>query len=77
MNRETVPAARSSMSESDLRQRSDRSHRAGGPVSDLSASKLLRPLLRPGTVRRSPLIERLARGDSPLCQPDVRHPPLQ
>jgi len=30
---------------------------------DLFAAKLLRPLLRPGTVRRSPLIERLARGD--------------
>ena len=32
-------------------------------MSDLFASKLLRPMLRPGTVRRSPLIERLARGD--------------
>ena len=64
MNRETVPGGTvGSMSESDLRQRSDRSHRAGGPVSDLFGSKLLRPLLRPGTVRRSPLIERLARGD--------------
>ena len=30
---------------------------------DPFASKLLRPLLRPGTVRRSPLIERLSRGD--------------
>ena len=64
MNRETVPGGTvGSMSESDLRQRADRSHRAGGPVPDLFASKLLRPLLRPGTVRRSPLIERLARGD--------------
>ena len=52
------------MSESDLRQRSGLSHRAGGPVSDLFASKLLHPVLRPGTVRRSPLIERLAGGDS-------------
>ena len=51
------------MSGSDVRQRSDRSHRAGRPVSDLFASKLLRPVLRPGTVRRLPLIERLARGD--------------
>jgi LuxR family maltose regulon positive regulatory protein len=51
------------MGESDARQRDGRSHRAGGPVFDLFASKLLRPLLRPGTVRRSPLIERLARGD--------------
>ncbi len=65
MNPETVPGGTvGSMSESDLRQRSDRSHRAGWPVSDLFASKLLRPLLRSGTVRRSPLIERLARGDS-------------
>jgi len=51
------------MSESDARQRPDRSPRVGGPVSDLFASKLLRPMLRPGTVRRWPLIERLARGD--------------
>jgi LuxR family maltose regulon positive regulatory protein len=51
------------MSESDVRQRPHRSPRVGGPVSDLFESKLLRPLLRPGTVRRSPLIERLARGD--------------
>src|ERR1035441_5573218 len=51
------------MSESDVRQRPHRSPRVGGPVSDLFESKLLRPLLRPGTVRRSPLIERLAPGD--------------
>jgi LuxR family transcriptional regulator, maltose regulon positive regulatory protein len=51
------------MGESVARQRPDRSHRAGGLVFDLFASKLLRPLLRPGTVRRSPLIERLARSD--------------
>jgi LuxR family transcriptional regulator, maltose regulon positive regulatory protein len=40
-----------------------RAQGAGGPVSDLVASKLLRPLVRPGTVHRVPLIERLARGD--------------
>ena len=51
------------MSDSDVRERAGRSHREGGPVFDLVASKLLRPLLRPGTVRRSLLIERLARGD--------------
>ncbi len=50
------------MSEGDVRQRPGRSRRAGGPVPDLLASKLLRPVLRPGTVRRLPLIERLARG---------------
>jgi ATP/maltotriose-dependent transcriptional regulator MalT len=32
-------------------------------VFDPFTAKLLRPLLRPGTVRHSPLIERLARGD--------------
>ena len=31
---------------------------------DLTLSKLLRPLVRPGTVARSPLIERLASGDA-------------
>jgi LuxR family maltose regulon positive regulatory protein len=51
------------MNDSDVRQRRDLSRRAAGPVSDLVAAKLLRPLLRPGTVGRSSLIERLARGD--------------
>ena len=51
------------MSDNDVREEPGRSHRAGGPVSDLFAAKLLRPLLRPGTVRRSSLIERLAGGD--------------
>jgi LuxR family transcriptional regulator, maltose regulon positive regulatory protein len=50
------------MSDGDVRQRPDRSHRARGPVPDLFVSKLLRPMLRPGTVRRLPLIERLRRG---------------
>jgi hypothetical protein len=36
---------------------------AGGPAFDLVVSKLRRPLVRPGTVRRRLLIERLARGD--------------
>ena len=35
---------------------------------DLFTAKLRRPLLRPGTVRRSSLIERLARGD---CRPII------
>jgi LuxR family transcriptional regulator, maltose regulon positive regulatory protein len=38
--------------------------RAGGPAFDLVLSKLRRPLVRPGTVRRPSLIERLARDDS-------------
>jgi LuxR family maltose regulon positive regulatory protein len=46
---------------SDVRRRADRSERAGRPVSDLVVSKLRRPLLRPGTIRRSLLIERLRR----------------
>ena len=64
MERQTIPGGhRRSMSDSDVRERPDRSHRAGGPVLDLFASKLRRPVVRPGTVRRSPLIERLARGE--------------
>jgi LuxR family maltose regulon positive regulatory protein len=51
------------MGESGVHQRDGRSQRAGGPVFDLVASKLRRPLMRPGTVRRLPLIERLARDD--------------
>src|SRR5215471_15676460 len=34
------------------------------PVFDLVATKLLRPLVRPGTVGRSVLIDRLARDDA-------------
>ena len=56
---------RRSMGGSDVRQRVGRSQLAGRPVSDLVASKLRRPVIRPGTVHRSSLIERLARGGSP------------
>jgi LuxR family transcriptional regulator, maltose regulon positive regulatory protein len=51
------------MDDSDVRQRDSRPRRTGGPVFDLFAAKVRRPLMRPGTVRRLPLIERLARGD--------------
>jgi LuxR family maltose regulon positive regulatory protein len=51
------------MSGSDVRERAGRSPQAGGPVFDLLVSKLRRPVVRPGTVRRLSLIERLARGD--------------
>ena len=51
------------MSDSDVGQRAGRPQRAGGPVFDLVAAKLRRPVMRPGTVRRSSLIERLKRGD--------------
>jgi LuxR family transcriptional regulator, maltose regulon positive regulatory protein len=52
------------MGESGVRQRDGRSQRAGGSSFDLVASKLRGPLIRPGTVPRSALIERLAQGDS-------------
>jgi LuxR family maltose regulon positive regulatory protein len=52
------------MVESDVRQRDNQSQRAGGSAFDLVASKLRPPLTRPGTVRRSSLIQRLARGGS-------------
>ena len=51
------------MSDSDVGEYEARSRRAGGSVFDLVASKLRPPLVRHGTVRRSLLIERLARGD--------------
>ncbi len=52
------------MGESDVRQRHSRSQRVGGPAFDLLASKLHPPLIRPGTVRRSSLIQRLEQGGS-------------
>ncbi len=52
------------MGVSDVRQRVGWSPREGGSAFDLVASKLWRPVIRPGTVPRSSLIERLARGDS-------------
>src|SRR5438309_1468581 len=54
---------RRSMSDSDVHQRTGRPQSAGRPVFDLVAAKLRRPVMRPGTVRRSLLIERLRRGD--------------
>jgi LuxR family maltose regulon positive regulatory protein len=53
------------MSDTDVRQLADRPPSVGRPEFDLIAAKLLRPLVRSGTIRRSSLIERLARGDSP------------
>src|SRR6185369_4202949 len=49
---------------SGLDRRAGRQRPGNGPSGELFASKLRRPALRPGTVRRSPLIERLARADS-------------
>src|SRR6516225_3507746 len=51
------------MGDSDVRQRADRPGHLGRPAFDLIAAKLLRPLVRPATIRRSSLLERLARGD--------------
>jgi LuxR family transcriptional regulator, maltose regulon positive regulatory protein len=47
----------------DIHQTESKPRPGGAPVPDLVASKLLRPLIRSGTVNRSPLIERLAHGD--------------
>ena len=54
------------MSGSDVRERVGRSHRAGGPTFDLLASKLRRPVVRPGAVRRLALIERLSSKPYPI-----------
>ena len=50
------------MSDRYVRERVGRSDRARGPVFDLLASKLRRPVVRPGAVRRLALIEQLRRG---------------
>jgi hypothetical protein len=47
----------------DIHQTESKPRPGDAPVPDLVASKLLRPLIRSGTVNRSPLIERLAHGD--------------
>ena len=52
------------MNDSKVLQRVGPAQSAGRPAFDLVVSKLRRPPTRPGTVRRSSLIERLARGDS-------------
>ena len=52
------------MDVSEARQRVDRSQNAGRPVFDLAVSKLLRPLARPETIQRWPLIERLVNSNS-------------
>jgi LuxR family maltose regulon positive regulatory protein len=52
------------MTDTDVRQGADRPARVGGPAFDLIAAKLLRPLARPGSVRRSSPAGRLASDDS-------------
>ena len=54
------------MGESGVRERAGRSD-AGVRAFDLLASKLRRPAVRPGTIRRSSVIEKLARqGSGPI-----------
>ena len=52
------------MSGSDVRERPGGVNRNAGPMFDLVAAKLLRPLVRADSIRRSLLIERLARKNS-------------
>jgi LuxR family transcriptional regulator, maltose regulon positive regulatory protein len=52
------------MEDSDVRQRPGRAHRVAGPGFDLMASKLRCPAARPGAIRRSSLVDRLAREDT-------------
>jgi len=59
----TRGGAAGALGDSEVRKRAGRPPGAGGPVFDLVAAKLHGPLLRPGTVYRSSLIERLARDD--------------
>jgi LuxR family transcriptional regulator, maltose regulon positive regulatory protein len=47
----------------DVPQLADRPQGADRPEYNLDASKLMRPLVRPGSIRRSSLIERLTRDD--------------
>jgi LuxR family transcriptional regulator, maltose regulon positive regulatory protein len=52
------------MDDTSVLHSADETRLVGLPSFDLIQGKLLRPLVRPGTVRRSWLTERLARGDS-------------
>jgi LuxR family transcriptional regulator, maltose regulon positive regulatory protein len=52
------------MVDTDVRERLVQSYRDSGPMFDLNMSKLRRPALRSGTVRRSALIDRLAQDNS-------------
>jgi LuxR family maltose regulon positive regulatory protein len=51
------------MNDTDVRERPDRALPTGGTAFDLTVSKLLRPRVRPGTIHRSSLLDRLAAGD--------------
>src|ERR1700735_20637 len=51
------------MVDGDVLERSGQSYRGYGPMFDLVASKLRRPLARPGAILRLPLVLRLAQTD--------------
>lgn len=53
------------MSDSEVAARPGPGSRVAGPAFDLLVSKLRRPSVRPGTLSRSGLVERLARPDGP------------
>jgi hypothetical protein len=55
--------ARSGVDDSGVRERPSPELPAGRPAFDLLPSKLLHPPVRPSTIRRSSLIERLSSGD--------------
>src|SRR2546430_17687117 len=59
MGRQTLRRQRPAMHDIDVRDRLGPTHRAVGPAFDLTVSKLLRPLVRPGTIRRSLLLGHL------------------
>jgi LuxR family transcriptional regulator, maltose regulon positive regulatory protein len=52
------------MDDTSVRHSVGETRLAGAPSFDLVKGKLLRPLVRPGTIVRPGLVERLARGDS-------------
>src|SRR6516162_7504497 len=63
LEQQTVQGHRQDMDESDVPDRASRSRRVGRPAFDLYASKLHRPSIRPGSIRRSSLIKQLVDGD--------------
>ena len=63
MKRRPVLGAPSGMSDTGVRERPGRSRDAASSAFDLVASKLLRPPVRPGSVGRVRLIERLTRAE--------------
>ena len=52
------------MVNNDIRDRAAETHRRSGPMFDLVTANLHCPPVRPGSIRRSSLIDRLAQEDS-------------